>query len=168
MGFGIKENIFSCAGFYKLLQNPADSGIIHAGVQLSVRKGTGTALAKLHIAFFIQATGLPEYLYLFMACKRVFSPLQHQRMKSRYSKHQGRKHSGRSKTHHYRPFFWIFIAFWHLIIFIRRNRGPFAAGLPKDLIFIAIHCHIHGVDDFYIRLLSCIHRTAHNAELPNF
>ena len=36
MGLGIKEDILPGAGLYKLLQNPADAGIVHPGIQLAV------------------------------------------------------------------------------------------------------------------------------------
>ena len=67
MGFRVKEDILPGARCHKLLQNPLDAWIIDAGIQLTVGECTGTAFAKLHIGFFVQLTGPPKGLHLFMA-----------------------------------------------------------------------------------------------------
>jgi hypothetical protein len=61
MGLGIKQNILPGTGRHHLFQDPGDPGIIQAGVELTIREGTGTSFAKLDIGFRILNTGLSSY-----------------------------------------------------------------------------------------------------------
>ena len=76
MGFGIIEDILPGPKSHKLLQNPVNSGIADAGVQLAIRKGPRTPLAELDVAFGVQGSVLPEGRHLFMAGNCVLPPLQ--------------------------------------------------------------------------------------------
>ena len=168
MGLGIKENILICTEGHKLLQNPADPGIIQSGIQLSIGESTGAALAKLDIAAGIQLTGLKEMLHLFMSGLSILSPFQNQRPQASLGENQGRKHTGRAKAHHHRAVLGPKVGFRHLIIGNGRNSRPFAAGEFQNLIFIAVHCHINGVDYLDIRLFTGVDGTADNLDLSDF
>ena len=129
MGLGIIENILPGTGLHKLLQNPADSGVVDTGVQLAIGEGSGTALAKLDIASDIKNAGFKEFLYLFMAGFRILAPFQNQGLPSGNGQHQRRKHTGRAKAHNYRTLFRLRNVFRCLIVRHRRNGCPFAAAL---------------------------------------
>ena len=53
MGLGVVENVLPGSRLHKLLQNPADSRVVHPSVQFPIREGSRAALAKLHIAFWV-------------------------------------------------------------------------------------------------------------------
>ena len=53
--------------------------IFHRGIQLSVGKGSGSALAELHIGLCVQNSGVPELFHFLLADVRLVSPLQQDR-----------------------------------------------------------------------------------------
>ena len=167
MRLGIKENILSCSRFYKLFQHPADAGIVDTGVQLAVRERTGAAFAKLDIAFGVQFSGFEEMLHLFMAGSRIFTTLQNNGTKSINRQNQGRKHTRRAKTHNHRTVLRQSLRLGNFIIGHRRKAGSFTTGILEDLLFIAVHGHIDGIDDADIRLLPGIYRPAHDLQFAH-
>ena len=102
MGLGVVENLLPGTGLHKLLQNPADSGVVHPGVQLAVGEGAGSPLAELDIAGRIQLPGGEKLLHLFMPGQGILPPFQHQRFQAGHGKNQRREHSGRAEAHHHR------------------------------------------------------------------
>ena len=76
MGLGIVQNILTGTRFDKLLQNPADPGIIDTRIQLAIGKSTCATLTELYIADFVQLTGSKEFLHLFMPCLGILTPFQ--------------------------------------------------------------------------------------------
>ena len=53
--------------------------IFHRGIQLSVGKGPGSALAELHIGLCVQNSRVPELFHFLLADVRLVSPLQQDR-----------------------------------------------------------------------------------------
>ena len=167
MGFGIKENILTGAGFHKLLQHPADTGIVHAGIQFTVRESTGTAFAELDIAFCIQFAGLEEFLYFFVTGSCIFTPFQNNGAKAVDGQNQRRKHTGRAKPYHHRAMFGKALGLGHLVIRHRSKTCTLAAGIFEDFLFISIHGHIDCVDNTDVRLFSGIHRPANDLQFTH-
>ena len=126
MGFGIKEDIFPCTRFHKLLQDPADTWVIHTGVQLTVRKCTGAALTELDITFRIKLSGFPEFLHLFVTGLGIIATLQNQRTQAGNRQHQCRKHTGRTEAYNHRSGFGFFDTPGYFVILIVCQRCPFA------------------------------------------
>ena len=168
MGLGIVEDLFPGTGFYELLQDPADSGIVDAGVQLAVRKCTGAAFTELNIAPDIQFTGFKEFLHLFMAALGILPPLQHQRLPASQCQDQSRKHTRRTEANHHRPLFRSGNILGCFIVGHRCSRCPLAAAGLQDLLFISFHRHIDGVDNLDIRLFPGVHTAADDLQLPDF
>ena len=160
MGLGIIEDVLSGPCRHELLQNPLNPGIIDAGVQLAVGKGTCAALAELDVTARIQRASCEKGLHLFMPGSGVLAPLQHQRLLSRHGEDQRRKHPRRPKAHHHRPQGGRLPLFGRAVEGNRRHGRPLAGRALQNLVFAALHRHIHGVDDFHIRLFSGIHAAA--------
>ena len=167
MGLCIEENILICAKFYKFLQNPADARIIHTGVQLTIRECAGTALSKLDIALGIQVSGTPEGLHFIMAALGILAPFQNDGLQAGQRQHQGSKHAARAKANHHRTHLGLGLGFRQAVERHRRNGSPLAAGLLQDLIFIAIHRHIHGINHLHIRLFPGIDGSADDLHLAD-
>ena len=168
MGLGIIEDLFPGTGFHKLFQNPADPGVIDTGIQLAIGKRTGTAFAKLDVASGIQNAGFKELLHLFMAGSRILAPFQHQGLPAGNGQHQSCKHTCGAKTNHHGAFFRYRNVFCSFIVGYRCNGGPLAAALLQQTLFVAVHRHIDGINDFNIRLLPGIHTAADNPKVSDF
>ena len=168
MGLGIKEDVLPCPGGYHLLQNPADSFVVHPGVQLSIGEGAGAPLSELHVASFVQLPLPEEGLHLFMAGGSILSPLQHQRLQSCQSQHQSGKHSGRAEAHHHRGMLRLGFRLCYLIISNRGNGRPLAAASFENLLFAAVHRHINGIHNPHLGLFPGVHGTTHQLHLPDF
>ena len=54
-----------------------------------------------------------------------------------------------------------------LVVRHRGNGGTLAAGLLQQALFVAIHRHIDGIDDFDIRLLPGVHTAADNPQMTD-
>ena len=168
MGLGIVEDVFSGTGFYKLLQNPSDSGVIYTGVQLTVGKGSGAAFAKLDIAPGVQLSRFKEMFHRLVPGKGILSPFQHQRLPPCQTENQGGKHPRRAETDDHRPFFRRGRGFGRCVVGNWRKACFLAAGLAEDFLLVSFHRHVNGIDDFYLRLLPGVHAAADNPKLPDF
>ena len=167
MGLGIIENLFPCTGFHELLQHPADSGVIHTGIQLAVRECACTAFTELDITSGIQLTGGKESLHFLMSGLGILTALQNQRRKAGIGKDQCRKHTRRAKAYHHGAFFRLRRIFRCFIVADLRNRSPLAAGQPDNLRLIAVNGHIHCVDDLDIRLFTGIHAAPNDTQIAD-
>ena len=168
MGLGIIEDVLPGSGLHHLLQHPADSGVVDAGVQLAVGEGARAPLAELDIAARIQAPSRKEGLHLGMTALGILSPLQNQGLPARLSQNQGGKHPRRAEADDHRPEFRGAHRLRRPIMRSGGNGRLLAAAHPKDFILVSLHRHIHGVDDFHIRFLPGIHTPADDGELPDF
>ena len=167
MGLGVIEDVLPGAAFDELLQDPADSGIVDAGVQLAVGEGPRAALAELDIASWIQLSGGEKVFNLGIAAGGVLAPFQHQGPKPRPGQDQGSEHARGAEAHHHRALGRGHIAFGDLIIGNGGHRSPLAAGLADQLLLIAIDHHIDGVDDLDIRLFPGVHAALYELEPPD-
>lgn len=88
MGLGVNENVLRRAAGGQLLQNEAVAGVPGAGVELSVGKGAGAPLSKLHVGPGIQHAGAPEVLHIRRSMLHASSPFQHNGPQTRPGQHQ--------------------------------------------------------------------------------
>ena len=167
MGLGVKEDVLSCACRHHLLQHPADPGIVDTGIQLAVGEGSGAAFTKLDIGLRIQRPSLPELPHLFVTGCRVITPFQHQGPESGLGQDQCSEHACRSKSHHHRSVFRFCFGSGRLVVADGCDRCPLAATGFQYFVFVAVHRHIHGVDDLDIRLFPGIHRPLHQSDPPD-
>ena len=168
MGFGVIEDVLPGSGLDKLLQNPVNPGVVHTGVQFPIGKGSGAPFPELDVAGRVQFSPGKKTLHRLVPGLSVLPPFQHQRLPARQAENQGGEHSRRAKAHHHRPFFRRSSRLGWDIIRNRSQAGPFAAALTKNFALVSLHRHIHGIDDFHIRLLPGIHAPAHNGQLADF
>ena len=168
MGLGVIEDVLPGSCLHHLLQHPADSGIVDAGVQLAVGEGARAPLAELDIAAHIQAPSRKEGLHLGMTALGILSPLQNQGLPARLSQNQGGKHPRRTEADDHRPEFRGAHRLRRPIMGCWGNGRLLAAAHPKDFILVSLHRHIHGVDNFHIRFLPGVHTPADDDELSDF
>ena len=96
-----------------------------------------------------------------MAGLGIVAALQHQRLQTDPGQNQGREHARRTKANDHRPLVQLHLALGGLIEIRGGHGSPLATGLPANLLLIAFHQHIHGVNNFHIRLFPGIHTVAH-------
>ena len=168
VGLGVVENVLPCPRRHKLLQNPADSGVIDPGVQLAVGKGSRTALAELDVAFRVQLPRLEEFFHLGVAGCGVLSPLQNQRLPARQRQNQRGKHPPGAEAHHHRPFFRRTGGLRRAVAGCRGDGRPLAAALLQNLLFTAIHRHVDGVNNTHVGLFPGVHTPPDDPHAPDF
>ena len=102
MGLGPMEGLLRCSMASELFQYIAAKRVADPGGQLSVRKGTGSSFAKLHIAVRFQFSLLPEPFYRLYPLLYRPSPFQHQRTIAVTGQHRSGKDTRRPQTcyHH--------------------------------------------------------------------
>ena len=124
MGLGIIENfrVGACGG--KLREHPLPPGILRAGVELPVGEGTGAALAKLHVALWIQLAGFEEFFHHLVPRLGVVAALKYNRTEPGFGQHQRGKHAAGAKAHHHRTMGGRYFRLWN-VIGIRIRQGDF-------------------------------------------
>ena len=75
MGLGVHENALRRAAGNQLLQDEAMAQILGAGVQLSVGKSPGAALAKLHIGVGKKGPTGPKIFHILLPLLHGLAPL---------------------------------------------------------------------------------------------
>ena len=168
MGLGIVENLLPGTESDKLVQHPADSGIVHTGVQLAVGKSTCAALTELHIAPFIQLTRGEELLHFFVPGNRILSPFQNDGLQACHGQNQCREHARRTEANHHGTFLTFQFLLRRLIVSYLCNTCPLAAGLPENPALVSVHRHIDGVDHLDVRLFPGIYTAPDDLYLPDF
>ena len=98
------QNLRRCSMINKYLHHPASSScrILDECIQLSIRKGSCSALAKLNIAVIVQLPGVPKFGHLLLTLCHLTATLQNDRFQSLSGKLQCRKNTCRSHADDHR------------------------------------------------------------------
>ncbi len=157
VGLGVIEDLLLRARADELLQHPPAALVFRAGVQLSVGKGSGAALAELYVRFRVERAAVPEGLHLFPALRRGLAAFQNDRAQSRHGKHQCREHPRRAEAGDDRPFFALRVR--HVIAVRLFPRDLRTAAAAQNGALPAAERHVDRVDPAQLRLLPRVQRT---------
>ena len=102
MGLGVDQNVLRRSVGHQGLQNEAVADVFCAGVQLTVGKGPGAALAELDVAGGVQLPRGPEAVHVRFPPLHRTAPLQQDGPQARPGQHQGGKQPSGSGTHYHR------------------------------------------------------------------
>ena len=142
---------------HKGLQHCFAQGIVDAGGELSVRKGSGAALAELDIGPGVEAAALPEALHRSHPTVHIAAALQNQRGIAHPGQCQGREHTGRAKTDHHRA-----VGKCSSAAYQFRELGFAQAHIgipgPADHFLLVVTFDSHGIDKLDLAAPAGIHR----------
>ena len=158
MGLCVNQNVLRRAAGDQLLQNKAVTGVLSAGIQLSVGKRTRAALSKLHVGADVQLSGLPEPFHIRLTLLHGSTPFQKDRLCPGLCQHQRGKQPRRSR------------AYYHRRKLRRGHRSRQSIGRGRDIaeylfivnaaqdLFLIRRVHRHGVYQFHV--LPGVHASA--------
>ncbi len=100
MGLGVDQNLLRCAAGHQLLQDPAVTQILGAGIQLSVGEGTGAAFPELHVGKGVQIPAGPKPLHILGPALHRPALLQYDGTQTGLRQDQRAEKTGRAGAHH--------------------------------------------------------------------
>ena len=147
------ENLLRRAEAGQRFQHFAAMGVLDAGIEFAIGKGTRAALAELHIALRVERSAAPEGVHVARALVHAFAALDHQRGKAHARKRQRREQPRRAEADHQRA----------MVKGARRGQGARlrrgkALAAFRQRTERALCLHVEGEHKAYVALVARVHR----------